>query len=311
MMRTKLPNGILTSAQVRCLADIVAMHPDDGCADITTRQNWQLRGMTKEDIPTIIEKLDSAGLTSFQSGLDNVRNTVGNPIAGIDPEEIIDTYPICLEIDRYILNGGKCNPEITNLPRKWNVSVVGTHDLFEHPHINDLAFMPATKDGVLGFNVLVGGFFSATRCAEAIPMDAWVPVSGVVPLTHAILTAFRDFGSRANRQKCRMMWLIEDMGMDNWRAEVTRRMPGATLVSGGLADPSFTSFQLTYLWCPHRRGLALISATPTASVDHSLVSTLRNRLGSTLWVWQYLWEGWRRTICTLLPTSATNMATES
>jgi ferredoxin-nitrite reductase len=37
------------------------------------------------------------------------------------------------------------NPEITNLPRKWNVTVVGTHDLFEHPHINDLAFMPATK----------------------------------------------------------------------------------------------------------------------------------------------------------------------
>ncbi len=37
------------------------------------------------------------------------------------------------------------NPEITNLPRKWNVCVVGTHDLFEHPHINDLAFMPAKK----------------------------------------------------------------------------------------------------------------------------------------------------------------------
>ena len=125
----------------------------------------------------------------------------------------------------------QCNPEITNLPRKWNVSVVGTHDLFEHPHINDLAFMPATKNGAMGFNVLVGGFFSATRCAEAIPMDSWVPVDGVVPLTHAILTAFRDFGSRSNRQKCRMMWLVEDMGMDKWKAEVARRMPGGKLVS--------------------------------------------------------------------------------
>lgn len=240
MMRTKLPNGILTSAQVRCLADVVAMHPDDGCADITTRQNWQLRGMTKEDIPMIIEKLDAAGLTTLQSGLDNVRNTVGNPIAGIDPEEIIDTYPICLAIDKYVLNDGKCNPEITNLPRKWNVSVVGTHDLFEHPHINDLAFMPATKNGAMGFNVLVGGFFSATRCAEAIPMDSWVPVDGVVPLTHAILTAFRDFGSRSNRQKCRMMWLVEDMGMDKWKAEVARRMPGGKLESAGedLCDPT-------------------------------------------------------------------------
>lgn len=83
----------------------------------------------------------------------------------------------------------------------------------------------------MGFNVLVGGFFSATRCAEAIPMDAWVPVEGVVPMTHAILTAFRDLGARANRQKCRMMWLVEDMGMDKWRAEITRRMPGEKLVS--------------------------------------------------------------------------------
>lgn len=241
MMRTKLPNGILTSAQVRCLADIVAMHPDDGCADITTRQNWQLRGMIKDDIPGIIEKVNDAGLTSIQSGLDNVRNTVGNPLAGIDPHEIIDTLPICRHIDRYVTNDGKGNPEISNLPRKWNVSVVGTHDLFEHPHINDLAFMPATRDGVMGFNVLVGGFFSATRCTEAIPMDAWVPVDGVTPMVHAILTAFRDLGARANRQKSRMMWLIEDMGMPAWREEVARRMPGGSFKPAGtdLCDPKW------------------------------------------------------------------------
>ncbi len=92
----------------------------------------------------------------------------------------------------------------------------------------------------MGFNVLVGGFFSATRCAEAIPMDAWVPVDGVVAMTHAILTAFRDFGARANRQKARMMWLIDDMGMDKWRAEITRRMPGGKLATAGtdLCDPN-------------------------------------------------------------------------
>ena len=99
------------------------------------------------------------------------------------------------------------------------------------------------QNGVMGFNVLVGGFFSATRCAEAIPMDAWVPVDGVVPLTHAILTTFRDFGARANRQKCRMMWLIEDMGMDKWKAEVTRRMPGGKLVR----HPAYHTSQLEAL----------------------------------------------------------------
>lgn len=89
--------------------------------------------------------------------------------------------------------------------------VVGTHDLFEHPHINDLAYMPATKNGVFGFNILVGGFFSPKRCAEAIPMDAWVPADDVVPLCKTILETYRDLGTRGNRQKTRMMWLIDEM----------------------------------------------------------------------------------------------------
>ena len=96
-------------------------------------------------------------------------------------------------------------------PRKWNVCVVGSHDLFEHPHINDLAYMPANKDGRFGFNLLVGGFFSAKRCAEAIPLDAWVSADDVIPLCKAVLEAFRDLGFRGSRQKTRMMWLIDEL----------------------------------------------------------------------------------------------------
>lgn len=98
-----------------------------------------------------------------------------------------------------------------NRPRKWNVCVIGSHDLYEHPHINDLAYMPATKNGRIGFNVLVGGFFSAKRCAEAVPLDAWVPEEDVTPLCGAVLEAYRDLGTRGNRQKCRMMWLIDEL----------------------------------------------------------------------------------------------------
>lgn len=89
--------------------------------------------------------------------------------------------------------------------------VIGSHDLYEHPHINDLAYMPATKNGRFGFNLLVGGFFSPKRCAEAIPLDAWVPGDDILPVCKAILEAFRDLGTRGNRQKCRMMWLIDEL----------------------------------------------------------------------------------------------------
>merc|ERR1712190_583337 len=103
-----------------------------------------------------------------------------------------------------------------------------------HPHINDLAYMPAENDaGEFGYNLLVGGFFSATKRAEAIPLDAWVPEDQVIHACDAILTTFRDFGKRSARQKCRMMWLIDDMGLENFRDEVRKRMPNGVLQSEG------------------------------------------------------------------------------
>lgn len=89
--------------------------------------------------------------------------------------------------------------------------VVGSHELYEHPHINDLAYMPAVKDGRFGFNLLVGGFFSPKRCEEAVPLDAWVAGDDVVAACRAVLEAYRDLGTRGNRQKTRMMWLIDEL----------------------------------------------------------------------------------------------------
>lgn len=229
MMRLKLPNGVTTSAQTRYLASVIRKYGKDGCADVTTRQNWQIRGVVLPDVPEILKGLDEVGLTSLQSGMDNVRNPVGSPLAGIDPDEIVDTRPYCNLLSQFITANSRGNPAMSNLPRKWNVCVVGTHDLFEHPHINDLAYMPANKDGQFGFNLLVGGFFSAKRCAEAIPLDAWVSADDVIPLCKAVLEAYRDLGFRGNRQKTRMMWLIDELGMEVFRSEVEKRMPGKQL----------------------------------------------------------------------------------
>ncbi|KAL6209774.1 hypothetical protein ACLB2K_020713 [Fragaria x ananassa] len=225
MMRLKLPNGVTTSAQTRYLASVIRKYGKDGCADVTTRQNWQIRGIVLADVPDILKGLAGVGLTSLQSGMDNVRNPVGNPLAGIDPHEIVDTRPYTNLLSQYITGNSLGNPTITNLPRKWNVCVIGSHDLYEHPHINDLAYMPATKDGKFGFNLLVGGFFSPKRCAEAVPLDAWVSTEDMIPVCKAILEAFRDLGFRSNRQKTRMMWLIDELSIEGFRSEVVKRMP--------------------------------------------------------------------------------------
>lgn len=236
MMRLKLPNGVTTSEQTRYLASVIRKYGKDGCGDVTTRQNWQIRGVVLADVPDIIKGLDAVGLTSLQSGMDNIRNPVGNPLAGIDPHEIVDTRPYANLLSQLATANSRGNTALTNLPRKWNVCVIGSHDLYEHPHINDLAYMPAMKNGIFGFNLLVGGFFSPKRCEEAISLDAWVSADDVVPVCKAILEAYRDLGARGNRQKTRMMWLIDELGIEGFRAEVEKRMPNQVLERGSPED---------------------------------------------------------------------------
>ncbi|PPS45030.1 ferredoxin--nitrite reductase [Chroococcidiopsis sp. TS-821] len=224
MMRMRIPNGVITSHQMRVLGEVVQRYGDDGNADITTRQNIQLRGIRIEDFPGIFSRFRAAGLTSVQSGMDNVRNITGDPVAGLDKDELFDTRDLVRQVQDMITNNGEGNPAFTNLPRKFNIAITGGRDNSVHAEINDLAFIPAFKDGTFGFNVIVGGFFSAKRCDAAIPLNAWVPPEDVVAVCKAVLEVFRDCGLRANRQKSRLMWLIDEWGIDKFRAEVEKQL---------------------------------------------------------------------------------------
>lgn len=230
MLRLRVPNGILTSQQMQALAEIVQRYGDDGSADITTRQNLQLRGVRLEEIPEIFQRLKAVGMTSVQSGMDNVRNITGSPVAGIDGDELIDTRELVQKVQDAITNAGQGNSAFTNLPRKFNIAIEGGRDNSVHAEINDIAFVPAYKEGNLGFNVLVGGFFSAKRCEAAVALNAWVPPNDeVVDLCKAILSVYRDNGLRANRQKARLMWLIDEWGIETFRAEVEKELGRAML----------------------------------------------------------------------------------
>ena len=228
MVRMRIPNGVVTSAQMKVLAAGIERYGDDGTGDITTRQNIQLRGVRLEDIPELFSRFKDVGLTSIQSGMDNVRNLTGSPVSGIDPDELIDTREMNQKVQDMITNSGEGNYAFTNLPRKFNIAIEGARDNSIHAELNDLAYVPAYKDGALGFNVLVGGYLSAQRCAESIPLGVWLPANDedIVEFSRAVLTVYSDNGAaeglRAARPKARMMWLIEAWGVEKFRNELEK-----------------------------------------------------------------------------------------
>ena len=218
MLRLRIPNGVLSAQQLRVVGSIVERYGDNGSCDITTRQNLQLRGVLLGDLPEILNRLKEAGLSTIQSGFDNPRNVTGNPLAGIDPLEIIDTRPYTTELDNFLTNNSKGNPEYSNLPRKWNTAVAGAKDNFLLH--NDLIFHPVERDGVMGFGVWIGGILSSQMNSYAIPMNAWVKPDEICRLTDVVIRLWRDNGERNTRPKGRFRLYLDKVGHETFREQV-------------------------------------------------------------------------------------------
>jgi ferredoxin-nitrite reductase len=121
MMRIRMPNGFTGSIQLRAIADL-SRRLGNCVLDITTRQQIQLRGFELGSVTEIWEKLRGVDLHSLQTGMDNVRNINGCALSGLTLNELFDASLVVAELDT-ILVGNNGNPEFTNLPRKFNITI--------------------------------------------------------------------------------------------------------------------------------------------------------------------------------------------
>ena len=220
MLRMRISNGIVNSTQLRAIAELSRDY-GRGVGDLTTRQNIQLRWITIEDMPAIIEKLQAVGLGSEQTGMDNFRNVTGCPLTGLTRHEMIDTRQLTAATALSLLG-----PEFENIPRKFNISINGCRLDCTHAQSNDIGLTPAIgrmgNREVPGFNVVVGGHMGSRNPHLALPLDLFVRPSQVTAFCRAVLTVFRDSGNRAVRGKARLWYLIDKWGLDRFRDEVTK-----------------------------------------------------------------------------------------
>jgi sulfite reductase (ferredoxin) len=234
MVRLRIPNGLLTSYQLRTIADLSA-NLGNGVADITVRQNIQLHWVRIESVPELLGRLYAIGLTTTGACGDVVRNITGCPLAGVHAHELADVSPVVAAIDKEL--GG--NPDFYNLPRKFKISVTACPDWCSYPEINDISLIATrrvTRLGPpsvvpesshhgasapevrheIGFSVRVAGGLS-TQPHLAVPLNAFVRWGQVVPLVRAITEVFRASDAlRQSRDRARLKYLFLEHG---WTAE--------------------------------------------------------------------------------------------
>jgi ferredoxin-nitrite reductase len=226
MIRVRIPAGQLSNEQAVVIGEI-SKEFGNNYIDVTTRQQIELRYIKFENLYTVITRLASVGVSTFQTGVDNFRNIVTSAYDGLLEDSIIECMPIIEELQSIFLEKEEW---VGTLPRKFNTAILGTKtndcNIFGH----DCCFIAAQKDGELGFNIYLGGRVGI----QARDSGLFVKVTDVSAVYLAIISLFKEFGFRDNRNKNRLHFLIEAVGMETFTESIIQTTKAQLSNSGEL-----------------------------------------------------------------------------
>src|SRR3954462_8547354 len=258
MVRVRIVGGKLDAGQYLGI-DALARAAGNGTLRITTRQEFQLHGVVKDDLKATIRKINEMLLTTLAACGDVERNVLCCPAPirdGVRATMLTDAERVAAHCaprsssywDIW-LDGEKVdNPDFPSaapvqvptpnddpvepiygkayLPRKFKTAFALPEDNCTDVHANDLGYLAVVEDGALvGYNVLVGGGLGTTPSAQKtfpfLGRPLWlVDRADVLKIAEAVIKVFRDFGNRSDRKRARLKYIIHDWGIAAFRAKV-------------------------------------------------------------------------------------------
>ena len=253
MLRIAIPYGLMSSNQMRTLAEI-ARDYDRGYGHFTTRTNLQLNWVKLEEVPDILAKLAANQMHAIQTSGNCIRNTTTDPYSGIHADEIADPRPYCEIIRQW----STFHPEFAFLPRKFKIAVIGTKADRAATQVHDIGLHLVERDGELGFEVLVGGGLGRTPIIGKV-INEFLPRRHLLSYLDAILRVYNLEGRRDNKYKARIKILVESLGKDVFAQKVDEEWQ--TLKDGDLTltDAHFEKAQ-SYFTEPNYEQIDALSA---------------------------------------------------
>ncbi|TKC06482.1 HEPN domain-containing protein [Pedobacter polaris] len=209
MIRIKLPFGKVTFKQLLRIADIADEY-GSGNLHLTTRQDIQLHYVSLDRTPELWAKLELDDITLREACGNTVRNVTSSPNAGIDPDEPFDVSPYAQATFAYFLR----NPICQEMGRKIKISFSSSDKDTAYSYIHDLGFIPKiNENGERGFKVLfAGGLGAQPFLASAI--NDFLPEDQLIPFSESVLRVFDRYGERTNRNKARLKYLVQKLGLE-------------------------------------------------------------------------------------------------
>ena len=207
--RVKLAGGLITAQQAEAVADVAHRYAS-GVIEATNRSNLQIRGVGTAH-QALIEPLLAVGLGPANAASDEVRNLMLSPTAGIDPQQVIDTWPLA----RQILGSLESTPRFAELSAKFAVQLDGGEALAMREHHHDLWLCAFECNGqpLLAFGL--------AGCPAQDAALGSVPVEHGHELVMTVLTLFLEL---ARPEHTRMRHLFKERAITDFVAQLAQRL---------------------------------------------------------------------------------------
>ncbi len=249
MVRTRIPGGKLTAAQVLAELDLCERY-GNGTLRITDRQGFQLHGILKGTLRDTIRGINDCKLSTIAACGDVNRNVMccpapfkNSPVRQ-EMQQLADALakhfqPRTQAYYEIWMKNGEESEKVSEyapleepiygkayLPRKFKMAIALPEDNCVDVYANDLGFLAvAENDRIVGYNVLVGGGMGMTPAKKntfpAVAMRmAYVRPDQTVAVAEAVVKVQRDYGRRDDRAQARLKYVLNDRGLDWFKAKV-------------------------------------------------------------------------------------------
>lgn len=209
LARMRIPGGILTARQCEAIADLAESF-GAGYVEVTNRANVQIREIHTPIAPDSFEHLQKSGLAAQTVSIDPIRNIMASPMAGIDPQALIDTRPWVKALDDAL----QSHPELAALSPKFSVCFDGGELVSVRDRRNDIVLSAQRLlSSEIGFRVClnveghnsgdVGVFVSQNQC-----------LAFITALTQVYLDYTQNYCSGEGR-KPRFRHLLSSWGVED------------------------------------------------------------------------------------------------
>jgi len=211
MLRVRLPAGGILPHQMRALAAVARTY-GSGVLHVTTRQDIQVHRVLLENVHPALAELRKAGLSTKGGGGNTVRNITACQDSGVCKNEVFDVTPLALAVTEFMLP----DPHNYQLPRKYKIAFSGCANDCAGATVNDLGFVAKRRGYEEGFAVYVGGGMGR-RSRVADLLEEFIPSDEVHLVAEAVKRVFDRHGNRKDKHKARLRFLIEKIGLDQFR----------------------------------------------------------------------------------------------